>query len=1019
MAIRESIQTRLFKSHQRTVKQIHSAYNFKGFVDIGTTVTGMLENDVYLSVNTSAGVILGITNIQPLTYLLFNGLTWVIVTTDTIAIIAQTIAILTSKTQKLNADGTINAANIVYNSSSQFQTDQDVINALNDIFIPHVNSLGNPHNVTKEQMGLENVDNTSDILKPVSYPQQTEIFLSRFENYISVQDFGASPNSPVDNSNAFQSAFSYCYEYKRKLMIPEGEYIFTRAVYIPDGLCLIGHGKYNTVLKTAFRKKAKYFKVGTEDYQKALIAESYVARDTGAVYNTATNPNSVPELDLVNGHNRFHIGDGSLGYYDDDRDTNPAHPLYYPNDGSGSWTTWKAERDNIKAKGIWVGLTGRENYAKGLLKSTQKPGLIHTLDNTSSDYVRKRAGSIMHTGLRNVELRDFTVTTNSVDRSTDSAINFRYDASLIAPSLRETYDSSVLGIKLLNLNLEEIGGTGYEVTRAVQNTLTNITAKSCAGFGFYIDGVTSTNFESCYANSCLQTGYKLSGVNYSTLSGCAADGCSTAYSLYNCNGVNLLACGAESCRLLFDPEVTTETVYKGRAYSIRNSKNVSLINCYSMTSRITVATIDGLDISADDMNTDWNESRHIFVDTCTDVLIVSPALKSFQRIRTTPFKLSDGSKCNVTGGIYDPTIQGSRVWQAQNFLIGAQYEIRGETTRINIVSAQDELSLASSSEIRTYNLDILDPGIVPHPDGHSTALKAMSGDDGNGGWSMLVNGVATKIGLSSFEFLYPLSNKTGAYNKYWQWRNSLILLRKKDDVSLSDPNNLSDLSFRGYVDVHNASVGNPVNWIAAMAGTMPYKLDVVTDRDKTSRIDGSSAMFGYGTFMYQQDIAPIAYKVPVTNFLPAYTKNYVHGTRTKLNYDPSDTLDSTSNEAVTMFHSNTFRLNESGVRKFDPVTISKLKESRHDLYNTDILQGIIDKDGYRLFALFGDDVDKKILGFGADDSSMTKFLSRDVAARTAIEPLDVNTVTNSKIVNRVNALINALVAHGLIKVWTV
>ena len=100
------------------------------------------------------------TNIQPLTYLLFNGLTWVIVTTDTIAIIAQTIAILTSKTQKLNADGTINAANIVYNSSSQFQTDQDVINALNDIFIPHVNSLGNPHNVTKEQIGLENVDNS-------------------------------------------------------------------------------------------------------------------------------------------------------------------------------------------------------------------------------------------------------------------------------------------------------------------------------------------------------------------------------------------------------------------------------------------------------------------------------------------------------------------------------------------------------------------------------------------------------------------------------------------------------------------------------------------------------------------------------------------------------------------------------------------------------------------------------------------------------------------------------------------
>lgn len=39
----------------------------------------------------------------------------------------------------------------------------------------HVNAKNNPHNVTKAQVGLSNVDNTSDMNKPVSYAQTAAI----------------------------------------------------------------------------------------------------------------------------------------------------------------------------------------------------------------------------------------------------------------------------------------------------------------------------------------------------------------------------------------------------------------------------------------------------------------------------------------------------------------------------------------------------------------------------------------------------------------------------------------------------------------------------------------------------------------------------------------------------------------------------------------------------------------------------------------------------------------------------
>jgi hypothetical protein len=43
--------------------------------------------------------------------------------------------------------------------------------------IDHLSNIANPHNVTKTQVGLSNVDNTSDVLKPVSTATQTALNL--------------------------------------------------------------------------------------------------------------------------------------------------------------------------------------------------------------------------------------------------------------------------------------------------------------------------------------------------------------------------------------------------------------------------------------------------------------------------------------------------------------------------------------------------------------------------------------------------------------------------------------------------------------------------------------------------------------------------------------------------------------------------------------------------------------------------------------------------------------------------
>lgn len=99
--------------------------------------------------------------------------------------IGDVIAIGTvPETYKVNqAEGASKSVHLKLSTTSSnsdnitFLTDSSTVFATLQYVNDHINDLANPHQVTKSQVGLGNVDNTSDVNKPVSLAQQTELDL--------------------------------------------------------------------------------------------------------------------------------------------------------------------------------------------------------------------------------------------------------------------------------------------------------------------------------------------------------------------------------------------------------------------------------------------------------------------------------------------------------------------------------------------------------------------------------------------------------------------------------------------------------------------------------------------------------------------------------------------------------------------------------------------------------------------------------------------------------------------------
>lgn len=808
--------------------------------------------------------------------------------------------------------------------------------------------------------------------------------------YNNVRDFGAFGDGKHDDTKAIQNAIDDAYKTKRLVYIPSGTYCIMRSIYIYDGIQIKGEGIYNTILKTPF--------------DKTDAAKACVSRDKKR-YNTLTEPSSMPEFDIVVGHNRFHLGDGVEGYYDGDRDTNPSHPLYWPNDGSEAWKIWNSERSKIISRGVWIGKTGRENYGMGLFKSSQQPGLDY------SDYPSKifPYGTI-HTGIRNVKISDLQITTNSIDRSKDSAINFQYKAENIPSAIRETYDSSVLNIQLYNLYLFSLGKSGYRATRAVDHTIIGCYIRQTAEQGIYLNGVTSISISGCYCNSCLEGGYVLRGCNYCSITACAADSCSIGYNLYNCKGVSLNSCGCEATRYQKAEEAEEEDLSKGRAFVIRNCDGISLISCYTMTSHPKVYSDEIIDVTNDELDENWLKSRHMFVSESKNVQASYCYFKSFERIRSTPYRNEDNKKVNYQGGTYDPTKYGSRYWQIQNYLVGAQFEIRGEESSVSILCNESKENMTKTSEIRIGNLDILDPGTVPNPlllEGYSTAGKTLSGEDGNGGWTVTENGEVKRVSFENFEFVFPINAKKiyGNREKFWNWRNSLLLIRRRNDESLKAdyPN-----KYYGYVSLLLNESTTMVNWNTVPSETIDkFKIDIVSDYSKSSFIDGSKEFFLFGKFSWQQLDKPIAFEPSLFTPIPALVRDKPEGCRIVLN---SNTIKgfpiNVQKASVSVIGNKYIPATDTTEEVIPGIPLVVMTQLKLDEMNNDskvmTCTDIKEKDYFSVYS------QGKALSV-----KEKRFISNESDDWINIPPL-TEAATLPHVINKVNSLIDRLIAHGFI-----
>ena len=93
----------------------------------------------------------------------FDGTCWVVLD-------RPTVSATTTQEGTVLLDATISASTTLVPTSNLLKSVSDANQA-------HIANINNPHSVTKAQVGLANVDNTSDANKPVSGPQQTALNL--------------------------------------------------------------------------------------------------------------------------------------------------------------------------------------------------------------------------------------------------------------------------------------------------------------------------------------------------------------------------------------------------------------------------------------------------------------------------------------------------------------------------------------------------------------------------------------------------------------------------------------------------------------------------------------------------------------------------------------------------------------------------------------------------------------------------------------------------------------------------
>lgn len=133
-------------------------------------------------------------------------------------------------------------------------------------------------------------------------------------------------------------------------------------------------------------------------------------------------------------------------------------------------------------------------------------------------------------------------------------------------------------ICLENVHVQNVGGAAFKISNPIVSKFDRCVATNC-GTGFDMEGVpngaagTSTAWVACYANACGQKGYHLFKMAYSGLLACAADKNGQGYHIEDCDGVAVVASGAEV--------TTAKNGLDGTSFLVTNSRGINVVSPFT------------------------------------------------------------------------------------------------------------------------------------------------------------------------------------------------------------------------------------------------------------------------------------------------------------------------------------------------------------------------------------------------------------------------------------------------------
>ena len=186
----------------------------------------------------------------------------------------------------------------------------EVVLGFQALFDAHLNDTDNPHVVTKEQVGLGNVDDTSDINKPISTAQQNALDTKVDSVKIGTTEYktGTTVTLPVYTISEINSTFgadvslsvdTSTYEITLLLKDKNGNTLSTQTVDLPIEFMFVNASYSNEVL-TFTLKNGDTIPVNISDlltkaksYTDTQIATEVTDRNTAiSVHNTSTSAHS-------------------------------------------------------------------------------------------------------------------------------------------------------------------------------------------------------------------------------------------------------------------------------------------------------------------------------------------------------------------------------------------------------------------------------------------------------------------------------------------------------------------------------------------------------------------------------------------------------------------------------------------------------------------------------------------------------------------------------------------------------